>query len=71
MSPTSQMYLVPLVVQVADDRIGFVHELLSFVVGRREQAEGGAVPVPLDAGWNVFSHDGWVGNVSDDFPLKS
>ena len=51
------MYLIPLVVQVVDDRIGFVHELFSFVKGRREKAEGGAVPVPRDDGFSVVIHD--------------
>ena len=51
------MYLIPLLVQVVDDRIGFVHELFSFVKGRREKAEGGAVPVPRDDGFSVVIHD--------------
>ena len=42
-------YLIPLVVQVADDGVGFVHELFPFVERRRERAErGAALPVPLD-----------------------
>ena len=45
----SVSYLIPLVVQVADDGVGFTHELFPFVEGRRERAERGAfLPVPLD-----------------------
>ena len=45
----SRSYLISLVVQVADDGVGIVHELFPFVERRRERAErGAALPVPLD-----------------------
>ena len=47
--PEFRSYLIPLVVQVADDGVGFVHEIFPFVERRRERAErGAALPVPLD-----------------------
>ena len=49
-------HLIPVVVKVADDCIGLVHELLSSIKGRRERVEGGA-PVSVPVTLEVPIHD--------------